>query len=333
MSDDHAKPASDGVWDVIIVGGGIAGLSAAIYLGRAQRKTLIVDSGKSLASWEPHVENFLGFPDSISGDELLSRGKQQCEKYGVAFEQDEIHRATRSEGQFQLTGKKTDYRAKRVLLATGLYHLPPDVPGVKECLGNSMFFCKDCDAFRVRTRRIAIIGRNNEAVEYALGMLLFSSCVVVASNGKTPHWDEIHTAWMKEYEIPLYPQRIIDVQHKEGQLFALTFENGECMAADCVFTTRGDIYYNELARQLGAELDAEGQTVVNALQETSIPGLYAAGCITPANCQMIVAAGQGATAAQAINRDLFQESLRTHSLRQLRLEQLAKLPTRPEIST
>jgi thioredoxin reductase (NADPH) len=91
-----------------------------------------------------------------------------------------------------------------------------------------------------------------------------------------------------------------------------------------LFTTRGDIYFNELAKELGAKVNAAGDVVVDLGMRTTVEGLYAAGCVTPANCQMIIAAGQGAIAAQAINRDLFEESLATHSLRRFRRRQLRR---------
>lgn len=101
--------------------------------------------------------------------------------------------------------------------------------------------------------------------------------------------------------------------------------------AEALFTTRGDLFYNELARQLGAELDDDGQVMVDAEMGTSVPGVYAAGCVTPANCQMIVAAGQGAVAAQAINRSLFEEALRSHSLRKARARRLGHRRSRPRV--
>jgi thioredoxin reductase (NADPH) len=194
-----------------------------------------------------------------------------------------------------------------------------------------MFFCKDCDAYRVMGQRIAIIGHNNETVEYALGMVLYSPCVIISTNGHPPAWDALHENWVAEYEIPVRPERIVSVAHRKGKVCALEFEQGERVAADCVFTTRGDIYHNSLAQSLGAKLDAEGQIAVDDCGRTSVAGLYAAGCVTPANCQMIVAAGQAAMAAQAINRDLFEESLRNHSLRRYRAEQLRSEQTEPEL--
>jgi thioredoxin reductase (NADPH) len=229
-----------------------------------------------------------------------------------------------------LQGRRTTYRTNRLLIATGIFHLPPEIPGVKECLGHSMFFCKDCDGYRVREKRVAIFGANNEAVEYALGMLLYSACVIVATNGKKIYWNKKHARWLAEYEIPVERKRVDEVKHRKGKILALEFVGGKRVEIDYIFTTRGDIFHTGLAENLGAKLDGEGQIKVDQRMRTTIPGLYAAGCVTPANCQMIIAAGQGAAAAQAINRDLFEESLKNHSLRRLRGVELAEEKTVPE---
>jgi thioredoxin reductase (NADPH) len=316
--------------EVIVIGGGIAGLSAAIYLGRAQRDTLVIDSGHSMAKWEPTVENYLGFADGVAGEQLLKNGRRQAKRHEVVFANDEIKSVSSGKSHFVLKGKNKTYRTKRLLLATGIFHLPPEIPGVKECLGHSMFFCKDCDGYRVRGKRIAIIGANNEAIEYALGMLHYSACVIVATNGKKPRWDKRHAEWLAEYEIPIERRPIRDVEHRRRKIRALDFADGSCLKIDYLFTTRGDIFHNRLAKKLGAKLDSEGEITVDQCMRTSVPRLYAAGCVTPANCQMIIAAGQGAAAAQAINRDLFEESLATHSLQRFREAQLADEKTIPE---
>src|SRR5215213_6772593 len=326
----HKDFDDPGTREVIVVGGGIAGLSAAIYLGRAQRDTLVIDSGHSMAKWEPVVENYLGFPAGVSGEDLLKFGRRQAERHEVEFIADEIEEIGREEDDFILRGRNGRYRAKRLLLATGIFHLPPEIPGVKECLGHSMFFCKDCDGFRVREKNIAICGANNEAVEYALGMLLYSACVVIATNGENPHWSRQYAQWIEEYEIPVHLEKIVHVEHRNRQILSLRLADDQSVEIEYIFTTRGDVFHTELAESLGAKLDDDGQIEVDHCMRTSVPNLYAAGCVTPANCQMIIAAGEGAAAAQAINRDLFEESLKTHSLRRFRAVQLAEEETIPE---
>jgi thioredoxin reductase (NADPH) len=329
----HSDFDPPGTREVIIVGGGIAGLSAAIYLGRAQRDTLVIDSGHSMAKWEPTVENYLGFPDGVGGEELLKNGERQAKRHEVDFARDEITAVSSKKSLFVLKGKKKTYRTNRLLLATGIFHLPPEIPGVKECLGHSMFFCKDCDGYRVRGKRIAIVGANNEAVEYALGMLHYSACVIVATNGKKAHWSKRHARWLEEYAIPVARKRVRDVDHRKRKIRALEFVDGQSVKIDYLFTTRGDVFHNQLAKKLGAKIDTDGQIKVDHCMRTSVPKLYAAGCVTPANCQMIIAAGQGAAAAQAINRDLFEESLANLSLRDFREAQMEEEKTVPEIST
>ena len=311
-------PDTQPLWDALIVGGGPAGLSAAIYLGRSRRRTLLIHSAHSMAKWEKDVQNYLGFPDGIEGQDLLKRGLVQIRRYKVEVIEDTVQFVRPAGAYFELVGNTQHYQAKRVLLATGLTHLPPDLEGVRECLGHSLFFCKDCDAYRVQGKRIVIIGHNVEAAEYALAMLLFTSRVMICTNGTEPTWSADHHRWIDEAAIPVRISRITALKHEKGGIRALSFESGAEILLDAAFTTRGDVVHNALAESAGAELDRDGQVVVDACMRTSVPGLYAAGCLTPANCQMIIAAGQGATAGQAINRDLFEESLRTNRLPRVR---------------
>ena len=317
-------------WDAIVIGGGIAGLSAAIYLARAKRDTLVIDDGKSMARWEPDVENYLGFPTGIAGEELLGRGHEQAQHYGAQFAGDFVEELRRaSHNVFEIVGRRQVYEARRVLLATGVFHLPPEIPGVSDCVGHSMFFCKDCDGFRCHGKRIGIFGWNNEAVEYSLAMLLYSACVFIFQNGHPRRWSDQHEEWIREYEIPVYAEKVTDLHHEDGAVQWLELGSGIRVELDALFTTRGDIFHSKLARQIGAETNANGEVLVNERMQTSVRDIYAAGCVTPANCQMIIAAGEGAKAAQAINRSLFEEDLATHSLHRYRKNQLENCETEP----
>ena len=302
-----------GRWDAVIVGGGLAGLSAAVYLGRCNRRVLLVDAGESMARWEPIVENYLGFPEGLSGQRLLDLGRAQVQRFGVRTARDRIIRIRLEGDAFVLKGAGI-YQSTRVLLATGLTHLLPDIRGAEACLGRSVFFCKDCDAFRVRGKRIAIYGRRDEAARYALAMLAFSPSITVVTDGRPPMWDRLWQEALQEYGVPVREASVQAALHREGWLQAIVFRDGTACEVDAMFTTRGDVYHTALAEELGAAEDGEGQLLVDGDMRTSVPGLYAAGCVTPANCQMIIAAGQGATAAQAIDHDLFDESVRRHGL-------------------
>jgi thioredoxin reductase (NADPH) len=302
-------------WEAVVVGGGMAGLSAAIYLARSRRRTLIVDSGHSMAKWEPLAENYLGFPDGIGGPALLERGREQARRFGAERTEDDIRDiCLEAPGHFRLTGQRSTYHAARVLLATGLTHLLPEIPGAKACLGRSLFFCKDCDAFRVQGRPVAVLGSRDEAARYALGMLAFSPSVGIATNGEKPAWGPFLQDRLEEYHVPIWPDPLAEILHHEGQVRAMVWSSHRRLDVDALFVTRGDVFHTRLAECVGAKEDEEGQLMVDADMRTSVPGLYAAGCVTPANCQMIIAAGQGATAGQAINRDLFEEQLVRHTL-------------------
>jgi thioredoxin reductase (NADPH) len=209
--------------------------------------------------------------------------------------------------------------------------MPPEIPEVRACLGRSLFFCKDCDGYRVQGGRIGIVGRNNEAVKYALAMLFYSPTVVILTNGQQTIWDSIHASWIEEYHIPIYEESVIDVEHNDGEIRSVGLTSDRRIAINYLFSTRGDSSHSQLARSAGAKLNAQGEIEVDEHMRTTVEGMYSAGCVTPANCQMIIAAGQGATAAQAIIRDLLEEDLRTHSLRRYRETQIRHARTQPEV--
>ena len=125
----------------------------------------------------------------------------------------------------------------------------------------------------MREKRIAIFGANNEAVEYALGMLHYSACVIVATNGKKIHWDKKHARWLAEYEIPVERKRVGEVEQRKRQILALKFVGGKRVEIDYIFTTRGDIFHTSLAEKLGAKLDGEGQIKVDSCMRTTVPGI------------------------------------------------------------
>ena len=242
-------PGASEPWDAVIVGAGLSGLSAAVYLGRSQRRTLLVDAGESMARWEPVVENYLGFPEGLSGQQLLDRGREQVEKFGVHTRRDRIDRIRKDGEGFILAGSSS-YRSRRVLLATGLTHLLPDIPGADVCLGRSVLFCKDCDAFRVRGKHLAIYGHRNEAARYALEMMAFSPAVTIVTDGRDPRWNSQWQQALDEYHVPVLREPVKAFLQRDGRLHTIIFRDGRTRAAEALFATRGDVYHTALAEGL-----------------------------------------------------------------------------------
>jgi thioredoxin reductase (NADPH) len=303
------KTKSAKIWDAVIVGAGCAGLSAAIYLARAMRRVLVVDSGKSLAVLPPDVENYLGFPEGISGKELLQKGKRQARRFGAVFEKDHIREGRSSRGGFILRGRRKTYHARRLLLATGILHIPPEIPSVEECVGRGMYFCKDCDGLKVKKKPVVVIGIENDTAEFALALTCYTPRIFLATNGSKPKWNKLCARLLERYKIPVLQARITTVQHTGECLTSLEFADGKSVTAHALFTAKGDIVKNSLAKSFGVRMDESGFIIVDKCMRTSKKGVYSAGCVTQANCQMIIAAGGGATAAQAINRNLFEEDV------------------------
>ncbi len=242
------------ICDTIIVGVGIVGLSAATCLGRARRSPLVIDSGKSMAVWEPGVQHYMGFSKGISGEEFPERGRQQARLCRVRFASDKVIKARKRKPCFVLRGRMRNYPAASVLLATGIFHIPPDINRVHACLGHTMFFCKDCDGTPVLGKRIAIFGSNDEAVDYALGKLLFSSHVAIVTGGHASHWCKARARWIREYQIPVHPRRIERDICRGCEIRSLKFAPGTDLPVEALFTTRGDVYHNKLAKMLGARI-------------------------------------------------------------------------------
>ena len=155
-SESTTSDVFPSVWDAVIIGGGIAGLSAAVYLARAQRSTLVLDSGHSMAVWARKVENYLGFPESIPGADLLVRGQKQARTMGARILAEQVVSVATTFGEFIAHTQNGEFRAHRLLIATGIFHIPPDIPGVPECLGHSMFFCKGSHQFPCNNQRFFI---------------------------------------------------------------------------------------------------------------------------------------------------------------------------------
>lgn len=296
------------LYDCVIIGGGYAGLSAAIYLARFMRSVLVVDSEDG--RWETHEinQNFFGFPEGIPTVELRQRGIDQALKYGAEMQIDKILNVKKSEGNFLLQGKETAYSAKTILIATGVKDRFPQFDCMEDCLGKSLFWCITCDGYNTQNKQVMVVGYTKEAMTTALQFLNYTDQVMVVTN-QDPGTVELDSAMLTKlasHTIPVYQGRITDVIGVNGIFEKITLSTGEELKTDFMFSLQGASPNSQLALSLGVEVNAQGYIMSDIEQRTNVSGVYAAGDVTKAFAhQIVTAAHEGAQAAQAINYDLY----------------------------
>jgi thioredoxin reductase (NADPH) len=287
--------------DCLIVGGGPAGLTAAVYLARYRRKVMIVDSGESRAALIPESHNYPGFTHGISGRRLLSLLKEQADTYGVAFRKSRLTSLERSEGGFVGEFDGIEVPASFVLLATGIVDLPPKMTEIDKAIADGLIrYCPVCDGFEATDRKIAILGSGDDAAGKARFMRSYSKDVTLL-------WQEGKP--MQERQMRSVSSAGILI---EGPIEKLTL-NGTHIRAhvgkrnldfDIVYPAMGCEVRSNLASSLGARTTEVGCLKVDEHQRTTVRGLYAAGDVVSDLHQIAVATGHAAVAATHIHKSL-----------------------------
>lgn len=294
------------LYDSVIIGGGPAGLSAAIYLGRFKRKVLVVSRAHG-GRWDTHEinENYLGFPDGIATVELIERGRQQAEKFGAEFVEDSVVDIGK-DFEFIVKGEKEEYKAKTVILATGVTDNFPQFKEFEKCLGKSLFWCITCDGFKTCDRKITIVGHSDEALVTAMQFLNFTPDIVFITNSKEHRMNPELIQKLAKYNIKFYDALIEEVESEEGLMKNIKLSNGEEVETEFMFSMQGAIPNTELAQKLGVKLDQKGYIISDNEQRTNVEGVYAAGDVTRSFAhQIVTAAHEGSMAGQAVNYDLY----------------------------
>lgn len=285
--------------DVLIVGAGPAGLTAATYLARFLRTVLVADGGDSRASWIPLSHNMPGFPAGITGDDILSRMREQALEYGAVVEAGRAS-ALRSSGDgftAVLNGRQVTARA--VLLATGVVDHHPDLPGVERAIERAIVrICPICDGFEATGKTIAIIGDSDMGVREAAFLRTYSDQVTLLHVGPADALTE--RAALERLGVELIETPIQTVRLEGDRVTALSW-NGRLRAFDLVYSALGTSPNASLARDVGALLAADGCLEVDLHQRTSVPGLYAAGDVVRGLNQIAVATAEAAVAATDIH--------------------------------
>jgi len=301
-------------WDVVIVGGGPAGLSAALNLARARRRTLVLDSDRPRNSATFHSHGFLS-RDGISPLELRKMGREELEQYpNVEFERTIVESIEPLEGAggaaapvgggFTVTHRGGALTTRTVLIATGLREVLPKLPTLRAFYGPSIHSCMECDGYEYADRPIALIGHTNDLAERALLLSQWSRDLIVFTQG-IGHVSEADEAMLAERGIRVDRREVADVAGDRDGLNGVVLADGETIAREAAFVRPDYETALDYAAGLQLALDAEGLIVVDAAGRTSTAGAYAIGDATPPGPQqLIVAAGDGAEVAAVINRDL-----------------------------
>ena len=275
------------MYDVVIIGSGPAGISAALYLKRAKKNVIIVSKHKSALQKAEKIENYYGI-ESISGSELYNTGIKQAERLGIPIDEDEVTNIS-YENNFIVTTVNKEYQAKYVIIATGTNRVRPNIKGIKEFEGKGVSYCAICDAFFYRNKDVAVIGSGNYAIHEAEQLKPVVNSVTILTNGDKM----VENRSSSDFDVDETPIREF---RGTNVIEEVEFDNNNTKKLDGVFVAIGTASSTDLARKIGAVIK-NNDIVVNDNMETSVKGLYACGDCTGGILQINKAVYEGAKAA------------------------------------
>jgi thioredoxin reductase (NADPH) len=292
--------------DCLIVGGGPAGLTASVYLARFRRNTMVIDSGMSRAALIPRSHNCPGYADGISGEELLARLHAQAERYHVPFMHAEVETLVRlPDGRFEAMADGRNIHARTVLLATGVVDIEPKLPEMEDAIRRGLIrHCPICDAYEVIDQAVVVIGFGPHVLREALFLRHYTPRVTVLTLGLPAGLTPAQQAQLAEQRIHVIETPVAAIQAEDERIVSIELENGRILEFDTLYSALGAVNRSELAIRLGSEVDDSKAVIVDAHQQTRVPGLYAIGDVVAALNQISVAMGQAAIAATAVHNRL-----------------------------
>jgi thioredoxin reductase len=296
------------MFDVIIVGGGPAGLSAALMLGRCRRRVLLCDLGQPRNRHSKALHGYLT-RDGIAPAAFNDLGRAELDQYGVEVRRGGVTSARWSdEGCFHVcVGRDHDEQSRFLLLATGVIDDLPAIPGFDECYGRSIFHCPYCDGWERRDRRLAALGHGQECAGLALGLKTWSEDVVMCTNGGRV--DRSTRERLERNGIALRTDPIAQLNHSDGALRALTFGGGDSQPCEALFFATGQRPQSALAKSLGCTFNRQGTVATGNGCDTNVPGVFVAGDASRDAQFVVVAAAEGVKAAMTINKALQRTEL------------------------
>jgi len=298
------------VYDVIIVGAGPAGLSAALMLGRCRRSVLVCDTGRPRNAAARALHGYLT-RDGIPPLDFLALAREDlCRYETVELRRVEAVGAEGREGRFHVAfASGEEAQGRKLLIATGVVDNLPGIGGFRELYGSSVFHCPYCDGWEHRDEPIAVYGRGERGLGLSLTMTAWSRDLVLCTDGPS-EIDQDGRARLARNGIALREEKVARLEGREGILEHVVFDTGERLARRALFFTIGQFQRSDLSVQLGCEFNDKGTVRTGRYESTHLPGLYVCGDASRAVQWVVVAAAEGAEAAFAINADLTTDDLR-----------------------
>ncbi|MEV4434482.1 NAD(P)/FAD-dependent oxidoreductase [Streptomyces sp. NPDC049555] len=297
--------AADGsVYDVVVVGGGAAGLNAALLLGRSRRRVAVVDSGSPRNAPASHMMGFLS-RDGMPPEALLGVGRTEVESYGVELIDAQVDHI--APGFYVHLAGGPVLKARRIVVATGLRDELPDIPGVRERWGRDLLHCPYCHGYEVRDQPIGVLGTHPNAVNHALLLRQWSDDVVFFPH--TMELTEEDRERLAARDIRLAEGTVKWLVVDDDKLRGVELAEGSVVPRSAVFVFPRMMPRDGLLTDLGCEKDAGGWVVTDATGRTSVFGVWAVGNVADPRAQVVTAAGQGSAAGFALNHDLLDEDV------------------------
>lgn len=296
-------------YDCIIIGGGPAGLTCGIFLGRYRRRVLLVDNGKPRNHASRAIHGFLGQHD-IPPLELLRRGRAEAEHAGVEICECTAISVTKVGDVFEVETTSGRWSARRVVLAYGVRDTLPAIDGIERFYGGSIFHCPDCDGYEIREKRVGVIGSGKKVVGLALKLLRWTDQLTIFLDGHEREWTQEQTSKLLAETISVKDEKVISLEGSDdGMVQSAVLATGERVPVDAMFFTIGVERSCGLAETMGCTVDEDHPNIiVDDHKQTSIEGIYAVGDLVPGSQLAITSAADGAIAAIAINKSLLPPS-------------------------